>query len=214
MTLFAVTHGSHGFVAGGEDGTVLVSSNGTDWAIASFPAPARIDQLIFAQDVYVATAYSGRTGSIWSSPDAVTWSERVREYPTMRSVAYGHGRFVVVGPPVRTSKDGATWDLRETSIARALLDVAFGQNTFVGVGIRGQIYQSECLGLLPRVGHAASGKPVLDMYGHSGAVYEIRGSTNGLQWGETLHSGTMSTAVERWQDPEPGAGRCYRVILP
>jgi hypothetical protein len=61
------------------------------------------------------------------------------------SLAFGEGFFVAVGPfgNIISSKDGISWKRYNTGRIDFLTDVAYGNNTFVAVGGRGQIYQSD-----------------------------------------------------------------------
>jgi hypothetical protein len=89
-------------------------------------------------------------GAIWHSQDGITWS-RIAHDETLFgeqtpddwwglwSVAYGDGVYVAIGtgPRVLTSEDGLTWSRvpsDEISVEAGLIDVVFGDGSFVLVG--------------------------------------------------------------------------------
>ncbi len=89
-------------------------------------------------------------GAIWHSLDGFTWTRVAQdeglfgeqtpdEWRGLWSVAYGDGVYVAIGtgPRVLTSEDGLTWSLMpsdEISVEAGLIDVVFGDGSFVLVG--------------------------------------------------------------------------------
>jgi len=65
----------------------------------------------YGNNAYVAVALSG---SIWSSPDGIAWTQRFSGPNGLNGIAFAAGQFVVVGNSgvLLTSTDGATWTQR------------------------------------------------------------------------------------------------------
>ena len=88
-------------------GVVDVSADGTNWTTTFFQnngLPAfDAKAAIYGNGLYVAVGSTNGVGSIFTSPDGVTWTFQsagsIRNGPggPIRSVAYGAGRFVAVG---------------------------------------------------------------------------------------------------------------------
>jgi len=90
----------------------------------------------------------GDVGTILTSPDGVTWTERssgMDDYLT--AIAYGEGTFVAAGlfGTILTSPDGVTWTQRFPGTTAGLTAIAHGNNSFVAVGSGGTIIQSDPL---------------------------------------------------------------------
>jgi hypothetical protein len=84
------------------------------------------------------TVVVGDGGEIWSSADAVSWTQRVAGTPGRRSsaVAHGGGTFVALGSGpsggfALVSPDGAAWT--EVAVPASVFDVAYGAGQFVAV---------------------------------------------------------------------------------
>jgi hypothetical protein len=90
----------------------------------------------------------GVNGTIVTSPDGITWTNRAsgNNY-SLSAIAYGNNLFVAVGPggaagffkqpsdeTILTSPDGLTWTSRTSGIGSDLSSVAYGNNQFVAVG--------------------------------------------------------------------------------
>jgi hypothetical protein len=92
----------------------------------------------------------GDGGTILTSPDVASWTQRTSGGQSLYGVAYGKGLFVAVGgysdpwssaSVILTSPDGASWTQR-TSGGNALFGVTYGNGLFVVVGMYGTILTS------------------------------------------------------------------------
>jgi hypothetical protein len=92
-----VTYGNGKFVAVGEDGKIMTSSDGTTWASQTSGNDKDWLGIEFGNNLFVAV---GMLGSVMTSPDGITWTLRSAVNDTaFQSVAYGDGKFVSVGVP-------------------------------------------------------------------------------------------------------------------
>jgi len=97
----------------------------------------------------------GIAHEVLTSADGVTWGSRPFPFDAyLNDVAYGNGRYVVVGsgpegPDFRygsgvivSSADLNTWTRHESGTTNAVLSVTFGAGQFVAVGYRGYVATS------------------------------------------------------------------------
>jgi hypothetical protein len=132
--LLDVAQGNGRFVAVGEGGTIVSSTNGANWTVHRLHTPVPISGIAFGNGLFVAVG----DGNVLTSPDGVEWTPRVTRVDILlTSVAFGNGRFVVAGfDTILTSTDGLTWTEAALTfnVARELRDVTFGGGVFVAVG--------------------------------------------------------------------------------
>jgi hypothetical protein len=133
--LLEVAHGDGRFVAVGERGSVVVSTNGADWALHRVKGQPRLTGVAHGNGVFVAVAQ----GVILSSIDGETWAARVNRGPSWTGfgiVQFGNGRFVAAGgTKVFTSTDGVNWATATlpTHHAPILRAIAFGNGMFLAI---------------------------------------------------------------------------------
>lgn len=87
----------------------------------------------------------GEQGTILTSPDGATWTQRVSGFPTrwLVGVGYGAGMWVVVGEAglILTSPDGVTWTARNSTGTR-VNSVAYGNGIFLAIDDAGDRWVS------------------------------------------------------------------------
>jgi hypothetical protein len=89
----------------------------------------------------------GYTGTVLTSPDGVTWTQRGSwSGKQLYGVAYGGGQFVAVGwdywnqvDVILTSRTGTRWTARSAETTTTLWGVTYGSGQFVAVGGSGVI---------------------------------------------------------------------------
>ena len=128
-----VTRG--GFVCYPELGVVPY---GQVWTYSGIGAAPDLYDVAYGSNLFVAV---GASGAIYSSPDAITWTQRVPGSGpgtgNFRGISYANGRFVAVGliaNPVTYSDDGITWSTPTTTPTGSCQDVAYGNGIWVAVG--------------------------------------------------------------------------------
>jgi len=111
--------GNDRFIAVGDAGAILVSTNGVNWT-AGNSGQSALNGVANASGLFVAV---GELGTILTSPDGTNWTQRTSGTTnSLLAVTYGGGEFVAVGgcdrcdPTTRgtilTSPDGVTWTPR------------------------------------------------------------------------------------------------------
>lgn len=150
--LNGVGHGNGLIVAVGDYRSIITTRNaipsGLDtWTLNSpqIDGVPGVNGLLFANNVHVAV---GDTGLVLTSTDGLNWTQQTTgTTEDLKSIAYGNGRFVVVGGnAVLTSTNGVNWT-QQTAITQQtwheqLNYVTFGAGRFVAVGDGGLITSS------------------------------------------------------------------------
>lgn len=143
-TLWGLAYGNGVYVAVGEAGTLLVSTNaGVDWVDRSSAVTGGMDlfSAAYGKGRFVVV---GQDGTAFTSTDGLSWQQLdTGELTTLRRVIYASGRFVAIGSTgmVLSSSDGLVWT-KHGGKAWMLAGLAFGNDTFVAVGGYGAILQS------------------------------------------------------------------------
>ncbi len=111
----AVSFGNGRFIAAGEDGTVLSSTDGITWSVLTVPGLPDFRHIVWTGSAWVAVAMhptNARPEVVWTSPDAVTWTERTaRGFDVYKVVAQGGKCYALgwYGGVVYSSDSGITW---------------------------------------------------------------------------------------------------------
>ncbi|MBN1307406.1 MAG: hypothetical protein JXA18_05790 [Chitinispirillaceae bacterium] len=94
-TLWQVSFGNGFFVAVGDSGTVMTSTDGVQWSLQSTGTSSRLMSVAFGSRRFVA---AGEGGSILSSPDGHAWFDCSPGVDVeFQSVTFGSDRFVAIG---------------------------------------------------------------------------------------------------------------------
>lgn len=111
----AVAFGGGKFTAVGDDGTVLTSTDGKTWGVTTIGALPDLRRIVWSGSAWVAAALLP-TGSnaevIWTSPDAVTWTQRTARGFDIYQLVTSAGKLFAIGwyGGVEFSTDhGVTW---------------------------------------------------------------------------------------------------------
>jgi hypothetical protein len=129
-----------GLTATGPTNQYLVSPNGINWSLKTFPGAMSVDDIAFGGGSFVAV---GPGNVCWYTPvptvalttASIAFSQALM--PTTASwsgVTYGNGRFVAVANNSATaanSPDGITWTQRGLPSSSSWNGVAFGNNRFI-----------------------------------------------------------------------------------
>lgn len=136
--IYAIAHGTNQFVAVGDRGTILTSSDGSNWTLQSRRVDLPLNGVAYGDGVFVAV---GAGGTILSSSDGTNWAYRFTAADTsFDAVTYGAGRFVAVGSRrwcptvVMYSTDGVKWEEACLDGYAAGYGVTYGNGLFVAVG--------------------------------------------------------------------------------
>ena len=134
------------FVAVGNAGTILTSSDGSEWTERkSGTTTTNLWGAAYGAGRFVVV---GNDGKILTSPDGAEWTERKSATSAnLIGVAYGDSGFVAVGNggKIVTSSDGLEWSERDSGIrdlAKGLKGVVYGKKGYAAVGDAGTIVTS------------------------------------------------------------------------
>jgi len=138
----ALAYADNRWVAVGEIGAVVYSSDGETWhSVAKNPTTSDLSSVAYANNRWVAV---GGVGAVVYSGDGETWHS-VSKNPTtsdLSSVTYANNRWVAVGSrgAVVYSADGETWhSVSKSPTMSNLGSVANANNRWVAVGASGNI---------------------------------------------------------------------------
>lgn len=136
-TVYSLTYGNGIYSAGGIDAWYWRSTDGINWSgtkPTSFSGNP-VWSVLNANGLYLAAVGT----SIWSSPDAVTWTNR-HTYVTTYAMTYGNNLFLAGGEAtggsagLRTSTDGLNWTNRTSNFGNGTIyGIEFGNNVYVAV---------------------------------------------------------------------------------
>jgi hypothetical protein len=120
-----LVQGTGAYVAVGEHGSILVSTDTTTWVSQASGVTSLLSSAAYGMGVYVCV---GDGGTILSSPDAKTWTLRTSSVTSkLSSVTFGNGMFIAVGDvgTVLTSKDGLSWKAQTSTSTASLKRVVW-----------------------------------------------------------------------------------------
>ena len=136
-----VAFGNGVFVAVGQLGTIMVSSDGVGWQIRPSGVRDNLSAVAFGNGMFVAV---GENGTILISPNGFNWtpgtSVTVNSFYVLSDVTFGAGVFVVTGgDKIFTSSDGVNWTTTTlvqdpNSLAKYVVRIAYGNGIFIAVG--------------------------------------------------------------------------------
>ena len=133
--LNAIVYGDGQFLAVGESGLVVTSSDGTNWDLRPSGSQSYLDGIAYGNDKFVAIGYdySVDQDTILTSVDGINWVQRHLATQTFpEGVVYGNGKFVAVNADaLLTSADGTNWTQSKASTNDGFSCIAFGQGEFV-----------------------------------------------------------------------------------
>jgi hypothetical protein len=149
--LLGISFGNATFVAVGENGTVLTSSNGVSWVSQAPPTTNDLHEVCYGDDRFVAV---GDHGTILSSSNGVQWLDHGLGMDAyLRGITPAATGFVAVGfsegPPLGAvglifqSLNGVEWTIVPAEIHNHLEAVTYADGHFVAVGyFQGEIFVS------------------------------------------------------------------------
>ena len=137
--LNGITFGNNTFVAVGDKGAVLTSSdNGSSWDNGTSGTTKELNEIAYGNSTFVSVGQSGT--HLYSRDDGTSWSTGTwSETGHITGVAFGKNTFIGVSSTflTKSTDNGSIWE-QECSGMR-VYDVAFGNSKFVGSGAEGAI---------------------------------------------------------------------------
>ena len=209
---YAIAYGNGLFVAVGNFGRMVYSSNGVSWTDIDSPYVDQIMTIAYGDGKFVAgdsngnIAYSSN-GIDWTAVASNPWlNTELNAYVSIRAIAYGNGKFVAVGDwgKIAYSSDGGeTWtEVLDSTFGGydEIRSVAFGNGRFVAGGLDKEYEASDYYGDNHRMASSSDGiswtkVPNFRMYSildiaYGNGVFVAGGvptstmaySTNGTSW--------------------------------
>jgi hypothetical protein len=144
---YGPVNGASTFVAVGNAGTLLTSSDGTSWTKRTSGVTVNLNNVFYGNGIFVTV---GDEGAILTSSNGIDWTQGDTggaDWVSLYGVAFGNNTFVAVGTDGYsfTSLDGTVWSLQEgfaNTYGDGLNDVTFGSGSFVAVTANGAIITS------------------------------------------------------------------------
>jgi len=148
--LHDVGYGGGVFVAVGDYGTIITSTNGLDWTLQASKTEASLLGITYDAARFVAVGggppWQPRNGSILTSTNAVDWTVHDTDNTTwLRGATSGGGRSVVFAgnEEIYICSDGQDWQRRVLpSQAVPIMTMAYGNGVFAAFGENGLILTS------------------------------------------------------------------------
>lgn len=137
--LNAVAYGNGMFVAVGNNGLILSSTDGADWLPCSSGITAELTGVAYGAGMFVTV---GRQGTILNSTDGINWVLQVSgSSANIDSVAYGNNLFIALttGNNHLASTNGVNWTPHQSYYMRK---ITFGDGAFWALGTLGGLYMS------------------------------------------------------------------------
>jgi hypothetical protein len=191
--LNGVAFGNGRYVVAGDQGTVLVSTDGLSWR----PEDAGSEWWLGAGFGNGSFLVVGTAGALATSSDTIGWLERESTTTNwLYDVTWGLGTFVAVGDEgtLLTSMDSVSWTNRMSGTSNRLDAVTAGPDQLVAVGFAGTVVTSTN-GLSWSLAERVTERWLHDVtYGDGlyvavGELGTVLISTNGTHW-EVQFSGT------------------------
>jgi hypothetical protein len=148
-TLFAVAYGNGLYVAVGDQGTILTSSDLATWTLRSSGTTKRLRAITYTGTRFLV---GGESATMITSIDGIAWTPSAPPSFDVTGLASGSGAVVAVGVfngtegRLHASPDGLGWPGQATVAPQPLNGVSYVQDRFIAVGNNGLIMQSDFSG--------------------------------------------------------------------
>jgi large repetitive protein len=184
------------FVAVGEAGTILISSDATNWTPVTntsgyMSISAGLGDIIFENGTYVAVGNSGA----YISTNGVTWTLVTNGISSASNVAFGNNKFVAgAGVNALVSSDnGTSWSSYDTGFSWGVMSMSFGNNIWVTGSQNGEIATSSDAQSWTTVITGLTGSSFSEIiYENNIWVVVGRIATNGMSTGDMVSSTDLS----------------------
>ena len=111
------------FVATGNNGTILKSSNGINWTSITSGTSENLRAGTYGGSTYVVVGYSG---TILTSKDSNSWTSRTSgTTDNLTNLAYGNNTFLAIGTSgtILKSTDGMTWNSQTSGTTNSFMEL-------------------------------------------------------------------------------------------
>jgi photosystem II stability/assembly factor-like uncharacterized protein len=182
---------------------MVSSTDGTNWSNVETNTNDTLLKMAHGSGAFVAV---GNAGTIITSADGLSWSERNRGGPNLQDVIPLGSGFLVVGKAgiiLQGSANGQTWRLISSNTTRDLASVARFANGYIAVGrfgtlltsSDGNLWKSARSGTKENLWGISVGHRIAAAVGSEGTILT---SPDGLHWTKR-ESGVQSSLIcVRW----------------
>jgi hypothetical protein len=144
-TLLAVTYGNGLYVAVGESGTIVRSSDLVTWTVCNSGTTKTLRAITYTGTRFLA---GGDSATMLRSVDGLSWTPSPASSFDVRGLASGNGAVVAVGVyngmgRLHASPDGLGWPGDATAASQPLNGVGFVNDRFIALGNNGLIMESD-----------------------------------------------------------------------
>jgi hypothetical protein len=151
------------FIAVGDGGTIVLSTNGVDWTLQTSGTSLPLRSAVYHDGRIIA---GGDHGVLLTSFDGASWTALPPLSFDIRALASSGNALVAVGKQentgrIQVSSDGMNWLQPPLEFGQPLNAVTHGQSSFVAVGDGGLIVQS---GFAPDLSVNAWTKPISGLW--------------------------------------------------
>jgi len=138
--LFGVAFAAGRFVAVGQAGRIITSTNGIAWQAEDSPTTNTLTAIAHGDGLFVAVG----NNTVVVSSNGSGWVLRSQASVSLKGVAHGSGTFVAVGTVATgsntlaialTSTNGSDWIQHETGVFNEVTAVTYGNGLFVAVTV-------------------------------------------------------------------------------
>ena len=143
--LYEITYGSSTFMAVGQTGTILTSSDGTSWDNRTSGTTKNLKGVTHDGVGLFRDGLVNQEPFLTSPDNGSTWTSRTSGTSNgLNGVINRNNAFVVVGDSgtILTSSGAATWTSRTSGSSNNLTGITYGNSTFVAVGANGTMLTS------------------------------------------------------------------------
>ena len=145
--LHGVTYGNNKYITVGDNGTILSSSDGSNWVNETSGVSDVLQDITYGNNKFIAVGgtWSDNGSIILSSSGNGTWTKETSEFEYgLYGVTYGNNKYIAVGAnrTIISSSDGSNWSA-DTVSHGSFYDVTYGNNKFIAVGTDGAIISSD-----------------------------------------------------------------------
>ncbi len=145
-TLEDVAHNGNRYVAVGQKGAIVTSSDGQNWQLQPPVTYQDIRAIAWNGSLFVAVGAQATNREILTSPDGINWTSRsFPDYVHLFDVTWGNGQFIAVGAQGKAfaSSDGITWtSTGNFSLTDTFNDIEWDGSRFLLVTKSGTLYLS------------------------------------------------------------------------
>jgi hypothetical protein len=138
--LFGIAFAAGKFVAVGQAGRIITSTNGVAWQTENSPTTDKLTAIAHGDGLFVAVGNK----TIVVSSNGRDWILRAQPPVSLSGVAHGRGTFVAVGGMATgsntlavalASTNGSDWTLSEMGVFNEVTAVTYGNGLFVAVTV-------------------------------------------------------------------------------